>query len=246
MPILVYSTLQGFIDLLEEAIAGGVTVSPDDWGRLRRAFALLFYVLRQGTVDATALDAPLPHMPPPRARDDQHSALSRWTRGHHMFMVVIQGLVSIFNRFEREAECGRSSDAVPWLRAATCLMAAAGVALRFTGDFHYSDYDREVRPMLMPPIAPEGLTGQHWRDHEYLIRLLTKMRPLFVSLGDALREPLRQFHDALRVAYESHKAVCATFVGTAQPSLLMAARTGRSAVGTLDHFMRVRLNLVEE
>jgi len=247
MPLLVNSALQGFVALLEEAIAGGANVSAEHWGKLRGAFSLLFHILRNGSVDDFASpDSVAASIEPPQAAEEQHSALSRWIRGHHMFMVLIQGLVTAFSSFQREVAAGQLGQAKNSLRAATCLMVGSGVALRFTGDFQYSDYEREVRPILMPPIAPEGLTGLYWRDHEYLMKFLTKMRPLFTSLDPSLREELHSFHEALKKAYDAHKVVCASFVGTEQPSLLMATRTDRSAVDTLDHFMRVRLNLVKD
>lgn len=246
IPILVNSTLHGFVALLEEAIAGGASVGAEDWSRLRRAFGLLFHILRGGSVDELANpDSGRAPPDPPRAAEEDHSALSRWIRGHHMFMVLIQGLVTSFSSFQREVEAGRIDRARDSLKAATCLMAGSGAALRFTGDFAYSDYEREVRPTLMPPIAPLGLTGLYWRDHEYLIRFLTQARSMFSSLDPSLREQLHAFHDALTGAYESHKGVCASFVGTERPSLLMATRTQRAAVDTLDHFMRVRLHLVQ-
>jgi hypothetical protein len=247
MSILTYSTLQGFVTLLEEASAGGANVSADDWNKLRRAFFLLFHLLDNGRIDGF-MDSPhnSGEVQSPRAANEQHSALSRWTRGHHAFMTLIQGLVVVFRSFQHEVEDGHLTQAKESLRAATCLMAASGVALRFTGDFRYSDYEREVRPTLMPPIAPEGLTGLYWRDHEYLIKSLTKMRSLFTGIDTSLREELHSFHEALKNAYESHKCVCASFVGNQQPSLLMASRTDKSAVDTLDHFMRVRLNLIKD
>lgn len=247
MPTLVYSTLQGFVTLLEEALAGGANVSAADWGRLRAAFRLLFALLRDGGVDGSAgLDGAAEIIEPPQASPGGHSAFSRWTRGHHTFMVLIQGLVTVFSSFQREVESGRHDRAGDSLRAATRLMEGSGVALHFTGDFEYSDYEREVRPNLMPPIAPAGLTGLYWRDHEYLIKFLTRARSSFTALDPSLRGSLHAFRGALKQAYESHKSVCASFVGTQQPSLLMATRTEQAAVDTLDHFMRVRLNLVQD
>ena len=247
VPILVHSTLQGYVALLEEAAAGGANVGAEDWSKLRGAFGLLFHILADGSVDEVpSPDSGAAPIEPPQAAEAHHSALSRWTRGHHMFMVLIQGLVTSFSSFQREIEAGQSDRASDSLRAATRLMVASGVALRFTGDFKYSDYERDVRPTLMPPIAPEGLTGLYWRDHEYLIRFLTKARSLFTAVDPSLRGQLHLFCEALKETYASHKGVCASFVGTERPSLLMATRTQRSAVDTLDHFMRVRLNLVQD
>jgi hypothetical protein len=247
VPILVNSTLQGYVALLEEALAGGVNIGGEDWGKLRGAFGLLFHIFQYGSLEGfTVPDRRAAPGDAPSADAASHSALSRWIRGHHLFMVLIQGLVISFSSFHREVDAGQIDEAGDSLRAATCLMVASGAALRFTGGFTYSAYEREVRPTLMPPIAPEGLTGLYWRDHEYLIARLTRARAIFTSLDPLLRAPLYAFHDALKETYDSHKLVCASFVGTEQPSLLMATRTQKSAVETLDHFKRVRLNLVQD
>ena len=247
IPLLINSTLQGFVALLEEAIAGGANVTAEEWTQIRNAFSLLFYMLEGRSFDEFARqDSMGALIQPPRAAEEQHSALSRWVRGHHLFMVMIQGLVAAFGSFQHEVEAGRFGQAKNSLRAATLLMVGSGVALRFTGDFQYSDYERIVRPTLQPPVVPEGLTGLYWRDHEYLMKFLTKMRPLFTSLDPSLREQVHFFHDALKETYGAHKMVCASFVGAERPSLLMATRTEQSAVETLNHFMRARLNLVKD
>ena len=246
-PLLVHSTLQGFVALLEEALSAGAKLTPVEWSRLRTAFAVLFETFRGEHVsEEMPPEAIVAPEPPAAARcDRQQNALQRWTRGHHMFMVVIQGLVVIFNclRHELEASNLRTADAL--LRAATRLMMGVGPALRFTGDFGYSEYEKEVRPTLTPPAAPPGLSGLYWRDHEYLMKLLARMRPMLMNLDASLRDHLHPLHEALATAYESHKFVCGSFVGSERSSLLMASRTQQPAVETLDHFKRVRLQLVK-
>jgi hypothetical protein len=245
-PMLVHSTVQGFIALLEEAIGAGANVTPVEWSRLRAAFAVLFDTFGgENYSDETAQDPAALRAPPAVRRDSDHSALQRWRRGHHMFMVVIQGLVVLFNSFRHEIETSNFHAAQALLDATTRVMAGVGPALQFTGDFCYSDYEKEVRPTLMPPQAPPGLTGLYWRDHEYLMKLLGRMRPILMNLGTSFSPCLHHLHEALASAYDSHKVVCSSFVGSERSSLLMASRTRQPAVETLDHFMRVRLQLVK-
>jgi hypothetical protein len=123
-------------------------------------------------------------------------------------------------------------------------MRGSGAALAFTGDFPYPAYAARVRPTLIPPNAPPDMTGLRWRDHEYLIRVLSELRPVFAALPEGLREEREGFADALTEAYDAHKMVCAHFVGADQSSVLMATRTNEAAVSTLERFKRSRRGLV--
>jgi len=246
LPLLVHSTLQGFIALLEEALEAGANLTAAEWARLRTVFAVLFQTYRGELVShAAELQTAALAAPPPVWRVGEHSALQRWRHGHYMFMVVIQGLVVLFNSLRREIEAGDFGAADALLGATTHIMTGVGPALRFAGDFAYSEYEKEVRPTLMPPAAPPGLSGLYWRDHEYLMKLLGRMRPMLMGLAPPLRHHAQPLHDALASAYESHKLVCSSFVGSERSSLLMASRTQQPAVETLDHFKRVRTQLLK-
>lgn len=240
MPLLVHSALQGFVALLDEAVTGGSDLDSEQWGRLRAAFTAMFSILAgQG-----GEPPPVGDMEPTRlTAGSERDALVRWTRGHHVFMVLVQGLVVSLNRFRKDLASGDVAGAASALKTATVLMGGSEAALRFTGDYSYSAYEKSVRPTLMPPVAPPGMSGLRWRDHEHMVALLTEMRPVFAQLQEpVLREQRDAFHAAIAHAYDAHKLVCGSFVGHETTSLL----SKKSAVEVLDNFKKGRLLLVKE
>lgn len=243
LPLLIHSTLQGFVALLDEAVTGGTDLKPQEWGRLRAAFTVAFSVLARSQIEPGPAQ---PIVPLRSLAEGERDALRRWTRGHYVFMVLVQALVVILNCFRQSVEAGDIPGARSMLAMATTLMWGSESGLRFAGDFSYNSYEKAVRPTLMPPVAPPGMTGLHWRDHEHLVKVLGGLRPVFQALDPRLEAQREALYEAVATAYESHKYVCSSFVGTERPSLLMNTRTEKSAVELLEHFKGVRLHLVKE
>jgi len=240
--ILAHSAVESFALLVADARETGTDLDPEHWGRLRHAFTTMFALLAAGRAAVQPAGAIEPAAATSSAARD---ALRRWTRGHYAFMAIVQGLIVILDDFEAAFESGdvpRMRDA---LTAAAAVMWGAESALRFAGDFAYAAYETAVRPTLMPPIAPPGMTGLYWRDHRHMIAVLARARRCFSQLGPDLRPALADFQAAMAAAYESHKYVCASFVGDQRPSLLMASRSEKTAIETLDHFKTIRLALLD-
>ncbi|WP_338871403.1 hypothetical protein [Myxococcus stipitatus] len=243
VPLLVQSTLHGFVTLLDEALTSGTDLEPAAWGRLRHAFSVLFDVLLDRPFHREGAE-PLP--PPRSTASGERDALRRWTRGHYVFMSLVQGMVVLLHGLREGVETENLEFARSALERVTALMDGAEAALRFTGDYSYTAYEKSVRPTLMPPVAPPGMTGLRWRDHEYMVKVLSGLRPVFSRLPAELESAREEFYQSVARAYDAHKTVCASFVGTERTSLLMAERTEKSAVEILEHFKRVRLHLVKE
>ncbi|SHG69612.1 hypothetical protein [Streptoalloteichus hindustanus] len=243
--VLAHSVLQGYVTLLEEALGTGTDLTPEQWRPLRTAMRQLVLLI---SGDFTPLDEragpDVVRLPPRPSSYRDNQALQRWIRGHHVFMVLVQGLVISLNGFAHHASAGEIPEAQRMLEVAAVVMRGAAAALRFTGDFPFSEYQRNIRPTLMPPTAPPDMSGLRWRDHEHLIRVLGGTRTLFAQLDPRLEPQRERFLAAFAATYDAHRAVCGHFVGTEQSSVLMAARSPRSAVSTLDHFKKVRSGLV--
>ncbi|MCO6704260.1 hypothetical protein KQH42_27940 [Streptomyces sp. CHA1] len=241
-----HSTARAYLTLCEEESSTGTALPAEQLRRLHVAFGALF-ALYSGPVDHRAMapqDSPRPHRPLPPHTMGEADALRRWTRGHHVFMALVQGMVVAFSCMGDRLRADEPEQARPFLILAGTLMRGSAAALAFTGDFPYSAYSVRVRPTLIPPNAPPDMTGLRWRDHEYLIRVLTELRPVFGELPPLLEAERGQFAETLEEAYEAHKTVCSHFVGSDQSSVLMADRTNESAVTTLDRFKRSRRQLV--
>lgn len=242
--ILRHSTLRGYQTLLRDQFSSGTDLSATKLDWLHLAFVRLL-ALHSGTVDPTAVkiavELPRPGLCPP---PDGTYAQRRWIAGHHVFMVLVQGLIIALQEMAEDVRIGRIAGAQRWFDLASALMRGSDAALTFTGNFPYSEYEKRVRPTLIPPTAPPDMSGLRWRDHEYLIRVLVRLRPIFADLDPRLEPWREEFVQALSGSYDAHKTVCAHFVGNEQSSVLMSTRTTQPAVSTLDKFKRSRSALL--
>lgn len=238
--ILRYTALRAYRDLLDEQRQSGTTLPLASMRDLHCAFRQLFGVLAgKGPPDRPPSRDPALGSPPAI----HSAALRRWNRGHHVFMVLVQGLVigtSTLSVHLRHQDLEPTHDA---LRFLAHLMHGSAVALSFTGDFPYSEYERRIRPTLLPPMAAENLSGLRWRDHEHLIKQFARLRPWLADVDDRVEPELREFTEALDSTYDAHKAVCAHFIGTSKKSLLMSPTTHKSAVDVLDGLKHARTRL---
>jgi hypothetical protein len=152
-------------------------------------------------------------------------ALRRWENGHHLFFVLIQGLIVVHQRLEqalRNEDWPAANDA---LTDATQLWWACAAAFHFTGDFTQDAYETSVRPSMEPPRERDGFSGLHSADHSYLLQLLRTLKPLLETLPPELKRRHGTYLWSLDALYESHAMVCERHVGS-KPSLKMeAART---------------------
>jgi hypothetical protein len=145
-----------------------------------------------------------------------------------------------------QAARGDADGALVAATVATRLMWASRGALRYAGDAAQPEYDAEIRPTLMPPVAPPKMSGLRWRDHEALVRALTDSTKGWAWLAERDDAPLAEFRDALGATYDAHRGVCAHFVGERSTSLLANSSSSRSAVSVLDQFRRIRLAALPE
>jgi uncharacterized protein YbdZ (MbtH family) len=236
--LLVDAALAAQIGILELALDGGTGLDPESWQRLIGGFDALFGWLAEPSRPPQPRPVPLPAPPGPARRED---ALRRWVRGHHVFMVFAQtsavAIACLTDSARRRDLPGAEASAV----AAAALMRGCEGALRYAGDASRDHYEEQIRPTLMPPIAPPKMSGLHWRDHEALISGLTGSTDAWAWLGEHRPDLLTGFRAALGESYDCHQGVCEHFVGNQSPSLLAVKGSSRSAVDVLAQFRRIRL-----
>ncbi len=236
--IFLRGVLQANLILLEEVSEGGTSLAEDKLHRLDDAFAAV----------VSYLSAPSGHSAgrigiwnaaPVRSSD----AIRRWVRGHHIFVMLTQGLILALQDLEDALTDGRNSDVAAALDLATVLMEGSAIAFQFTGDFAPTQYRDTVRPTMMPPRAPEGLSGVLSVDHRCLLQILNRLRPRLKELQRLSRDRYGRFVTAFQAAYDDHIHVCSRFVGRKEPSLLMKAGDEKSAVQQLEYFKRLRMKV---
>jgi len=212
---------RGYSELIIGASRDGSSLGPQHWRVLHASFeCLLGFATGHMGVAASWESDPYPEIAwPPSAVGDP---LERWISGHHVFLVLIQGLIVSLNCFYSAASNDSETAACDCLDLATLLMHGSGAALHYTADFPRSDYDMMVRPTMMPPNVQEGMSGVLARDHRYFVQVLHSNRSLIDRLSGSLKDKYSEFARAFSGTYDSHKLVCAHFGGSERPSLLNA------------------------
>ena len=240
LPLMADAGLAALIGVVELARRRGVGLTEADWADLFAGFAT---VIGWPADPAAAPPVrPAPAVPRPRGAARPNDALRLWVRGHHVFMVFAQCGAMALRCLRSAVDAGDTAGARVAAEAVTTMMRASRGALCFAGDSSNDDYVAEIRPTLMPPIAPPKMSGLHWRDHEALIGALADARGAWPALGDD--GLVAGFREALDATYLAHRGVCEHFVGDSSPSLLARAGSRRSAVGVLSQFREKRLGLV--
>jgi hypothetical protein len=239
LPLLIDAAVAALGGILELAIERGVGLDAQAWRQLVHGVDSLL----DWCADTRHTPRPRPvPLPVERGKPRDEDALRRWVRGHHLFMVLAQGCVMATACLRHHAELKQVQGAVAAASMATKLMLASRAALQYAGDVAQHEYSAEIRPTLMPPVAPPKMSGLHWRDHEALVRELSRSTSAWQWLAGRHPACLAEFRDALGATYQAHRGVCEHFVGNESPSLLASAGSSRSAVSVLTQFRKIRLD----
>ncbi|NLU69395.1 hypothetical protein [Streptomyces sp. HNM0574] len=253
--VLLGSTAQAYAELLDELAAAGSALERSTLDELGRGL---------GELVAAVTGEPSSVLPTPRGVSCPRAAtdrpLRRWRRGHHLFLVLLQGLAvttggltsaldgprtgSDRTGTDRARRPVRGYEARGWARLIT-LLRASSAALSFTGDFAGLDYRTHVRPLMSDPVVPGGMTGLDLRDHACLLDRLRDLGTALVRNPPPDEESARRpalLCEVLTEVYEDHGRVCARFVGEDRTSLI--ADSGPPAVTALRRMATARLHLL--
>lgn len=177
--------------------------------------------------------------------DDPDRAARRWVRGHHIFLIITQGLIVALDTLAavtRDPD-GEHDHAVGLeaLSAFASLIDISSDAMSLTGDFAPDIYDRVIRVAMAPPFMPEGFSGVFSSDHRHLVRRMREERPMFELLRHGWPGAHADVVASMVRLYDNHKHVCSRFIGVDQASLLMNPDGGETAIDQLEKFKRSRL-----
>lgn len=243
LPLLVDAAVAALIGVLELAADRGTGLDERSWTDLVRGVDHLLDWCADPDVPSQRRPVPVPVG---SRAPEQYDALRSWVRGHHVFMVLAQGTAMACACLADHATRGDTEGARIAATVATALMWASRGALKHAGDVAQPEYNNEIRPTLMPPVAPPKMSGLRWRDHEALVRELAGSASGWAWLTHRDDAPLAAFRGALDATYDAHRGVCEHFVGDRSPSLLANTASTRSAVGVLDQFRELRLAQLPE
>ena len=236
LQIATHSSLNAYRRLLTEIDNTGTHLITSDLAKLHCAYQVIFNLLSNTAPIKYQLTSAYAAKPIDPSKE---SGINRWEQGHYVFMTIIQGMIMSLNLFMYHWEFTQSEQAIDYYMHLTArLMWGSEAALKFAGDFSNATYDAEVRPTLSPPIAPPGMSGLYWRDHEYFIKkIIFKLKPIFSNPPSFLLEEVSSFREALGCVYDAHKLVCTTFVGPSESSLISKKPAGV----VLQHYKKNRL-----
>lgn len=243
LDILTRSILRSYEELLEDKTEGGTSLSPEQWREIRAAFhSMLRFLSGDLTTETVWVDEEAEAVESRQGCDP----LTRWLRGHHVFLIFIQSLITSLNCFVSAYKSRERNLSAFILDLTTVLFDGCSAALHFAGDFSAAEYKADVRPTMMPPQALPGMSGVLAQDHEYLVRMLKSQKELFSSLDPSLKDHYMRFVNAFGNTYEAHKLVCSRFVGDEQPSILRRSEEAEAAVDVLDKVKNIRIRSFHE
>jgi hypothetical protein len=190
------------LEVYEDVCAMGNTLLDEgEWQRLFGGLRSLLQTALEMRLHDGELRTPFPGRSP-QWRRELYDPDRRWLVGHRLFFAQTQAVVVGLNLFQHGVASGHERDASDGMRLATAFMQSAAVGMKYTSDFHPVDYDVRARPAMAPPEVQAGFSGLQTRDHAFLVKTFSRLRPLLASAdGDALGH--RAFVDAYAALAES-------------------------------------------
>ncbi|MEO3780392.1 hypothetical protein ABGB16_26975 [Micromonospora sp. B11E3] len=154
--------------------------------------------------------------PADRLTPAQREAVLRWKLGHQVFHLLLVALNTRLDETIGRLDAGRWDTTEADLRELARLYDASTATMRYAADFPRAEYQRLVRPSMMPPFAGEGFSGQYNTDHARMLDGLRTLRRRYEARrGDApepVRAAWRRLLDTQRVNRRNHMHVCRRFV----------------------------------
>lgn len=181
------------------------------------------------------------HVPKSKIAADCQDPLRRWARGHLLFMVLCQGmslathlLIAAARDEDLELACTQANRLIQ-------LMNISRITLEFATDLTPPQYLNQIRPTLMPPVAPPKMSGINWRDHVVMIRLMRQSTPAWNFIEQSHPQLAERMRDVLAKVYTAHRGVCEKFVGEENTSLLAKENATTAAGQVLEGLKSSRL-----
>ncbi|MDX7990724.1 hypothetical protein [Xenorhabdus littoralis] len=237
--LLIKATLGATVQVSELVERWGTNLSPDEWDQII------------STVDAILHTITKPRSMPqirkyslalPTRKEEPDIPFRRWVRGHLLFMVLCQGMSLSLNLMISAAQDNDLELAHAQANRIIQLMDISRITLEFATDLNQEQYLSEIRPTLMPPIAPPKMSGINWRDHEVLIRLMRQSTATWDFIEQTYPKTVERMRSVLTDVYTAHRNVCEKFVGESSSSLLGRKKAATPAGQILEGLKKTRMS----
>lgn len=134
-------------------------------------------------------------------------ALFRWKQQHHLFFVLIHGLLYLLHVLEEALDKGHAPVVRYILEDLADLLEASTVAFQIASDFSQDAYEEVIRPDML--AHDPHFSGLFYADHKEFVTRLRVLR----RVPDDFEDEMARINDAITNAYEAHALVCLRFVG---------------------------------
>ncbi|MER2472292.1 hypothetical protein [Photorhabdus laumondii] len=239
LALLISATLEATVQVCELTEKRGTSLTQEEWSAVTSTVKAILHII----VDPRALPQQHDDLPLPAGflPEDTADPLRRWVRGHLLFMVLCQGMSLSLNLMITAAKDNDRELAVAQANKTIELMNIAQITLKFATDLSKEQYLEQIRPTLMPPIAPPKMSGINWRDHVVMIRIMRQSTDTWSFIEQTHPETVQRMRSALSDIYTAHRGVCEMFVGESTTSLLARKNATVSAGQVLEGLKQSRL-----
>jgi hypothetical protein len=219
---LICGLFLAFVEALDHARDAGSSLTAAEWEQMLAGPAAMLRYYAGSPAATSSLGFPVPSLP--RTSVPGGEPTVQWEIGHRLFFTLTQCITVALSCFASEYAAGNTDQSVLALNLATILMRASAMSMRFASDFPATHYHADVRPSMRPPHVDPGFSGVMGRDHQILVSLLRRLRPIFSTL-DRDTAAFDELRAATRGLFTAHELVCSKFGGDDKPSLLMDSRS---------------------
>ncbi|MDC9605257.1 hypothetical protein WDV76_00545 [Xenorhabdus griffiniae] len=240
--LLIKATLEATVQVCELVERWGTNLSQDEWNQVISTVDAILHTIIEPRSMPRAWNASLAL---PARQEDPNMPFRRWVRGHLLFMVLCQGMSLSLNLMTRAAQNNDIELAHAQANRIIQLMDISRITLEFATDLNQEQYLSEIRPTLMPPIAPPKMSGINWRDHEVLVRLMRQSTPVWSFIEQTHPKTVERMRSVLTEVYTAHRSVCEKFVGESSSSLLARTKAATPAGQILEGLKKTRMRSLD-
>lgn len=237
--LMIKATLEAAIQTGELVQRSGTSLDHSEWSDMMSVVQTILLAIASPRLLPES--RVLFRAPKSKVEEDDQDPLRRWVRGHLLFMALCQAmnlctnlLITAARDKDLELACAQAHRLIQ-------LMNISRITLEFSTDLNSQQYVSQIRPTLMPPIAPPKMSGINWRDHVVMIRSMRQSTEAWSFIEQTHPHLAERMRTTLAQVYSAHRGVCEKFVGEENTSLLAKENATNTAGQVLENLKKSRL-----